>query len=86
LLIKVTQKHINNGIKELCSQCPVALALKDAIPEAIIVKAFEYRLVYLTKNKVCYQAPSPNSVRDFINRFDASLSVEPFEFEVEFAC
>ena len=76
--IHVTQEHIDNGIRDSCLQCPIALALLEALPiHDVWVHKEEISIFDATSNKVY----GPNlQVRDFITRFDAGEEVEPFSF------
>ncbi len=47
MLIKVTQEHIDNGIREDCNKCPVALALCTVLQDkAIKVSVFKDQLYF----------------------------------------
>ncbi len=77
--IKLTQSHIDAGVKGDCGSCPVALAVMEATgaKEAGVAGGSMwiegYRLITST----------PAAIRDFIDAFDAGRPVEPFEFDIE---
>lgn len=73
--IRVTQEHIDKGIRNDVCLCPVALALKSAgICEP-----------YVTGDEIEVGSASyspPEKVTNFIFKFDAGESVRPFKFSV----
>lgn len=77
-LIHVTQEHINNGRRRQCSQCPVALAIKDVCKPKSDVHV---GIRILIGNK--FAKHTPLDAERFIGRFDSSCSVEPFSFELD---
>jgi hypothetical protein len=76
MLIAVTQKNINAGLRANCSECPVALALQD--------HGFMDALV--TGSLVAYAGDRPLTLSDDvinrINVFDFYGEMEPFTFEL----
>ena len=79
MLITVTQKDIDLGIRKNCRVCPVALAVYRAINLPIEVSAFN----------VCHEgpygeiiAPLPPEATRFILDFDAGKEVGPFTFDL----
>lgn len=75
-LIKVTQDNINNAKVNL-TDCPVALALKDAGFNNPIVDCTGFR----AKG---FRGDFPDKANDFTRLFDARKPVEPFWFELEY--
>ena len=74
--IKVTQQHIDAGIKKKCLYCPVALAIKDVFPtEYVNVSDLYVRI----GDNVYDLFPI---VTRFILDFDYGYPVSPFEFEL----
>ena len=74
--IQVTQKHIDEGKKDHCFLCPVALALRDAgfgRPEVTV-----NRLYLLGAG--CFALP--DAAKTWIQDFDYGEPVQPFAFEV----
>ena len=77
LTINVTQKHINDGVRCECKDCPVALALKDAGATDVIAGFGQMAFSFNGKE---YQTPAPHAVVDFIYHYDNGESVAPFTF------
>ncbi len=75
MLIKVTEKHIRDGKKVDCLHCPVALAIREHIPNALVGPC------YMTTWEKG-DTPFPPEVTRFIRSFDLNEHVEPFEFEL----
>ena len=74
--IKVTQEHIDKGIRGKCRLCPIALAIKDEIGKIVMVNVFDVDI----DGQVIRL---PTTAFDFVQRFDADLKVSPFTFELE---
>lgn len=81
--IDVTQEDIEKGITGSCTRCPVALALRRAVPEAtnavvrkdcISVNPYDFYVESITPQKVAW----------FIFDFDGGGPAHPFTFEVDF--
>ena len=74
--IKVEQRHLDKGKAKIAGQCPIALAIKEYLPEFTFVSIgpfkafidiFGYQLVYdLSKNS-----------QEFIHKFDNLEKLEP---------
>ena len=85
-LIKVTVDHINKGRRGSCSDCPVALAIKDVVFgfRRIVVGPFDvdfYVYDHLGTNKT---VEFPLHVTKFIENYDCHRGVpQPFEFELD---
>ena len=82
LHITVTQKNIDEGVRENGQGCPIALALHDlgypyveVTPDGI---RWDADCEEMTANSVL-----PDAASWFISRFDNNDPVEPFEFDVE---
>jgi hypothetical protein len=79
LKIKVTEENIRNGQAYSTLFCPIALAIRDVLPDARVSSEFivddGYTIIL------------PQTARDFILRFDfpdCHLSpASPFEFEID---
>lgn len=79
--IEVTQEDIDRGIRESCTCCPIANAMKRILkPDDVRVRNKEtwtsYRYVELTHLL-------PNEAAKFIRYFDNGETVHPFTFELE---
>jgi hypothetical protein len=81
--IKVTDKHIHHGLRNDCGQCPVALAVKDAIPEAQDISVGDDDIDYVLYgyHRACLLDPE---VSRRISDFDRGRDMEPFEFTANF--
>ena len=95
--IKVTQKHINEGLPENCTKCAVALAVIEQFPNYVAtvtvnsndpdIKDFGIELHNLDEYLKTIFSKS-KTVNNFIYDFDKySLSInhaklKPFEFEL----
>jgi len=91
--ISVTQDHISAGKKEDCQKCPIALAITEALP-GIHVSVFgdlkstcnapvEFRNAYVRLDGIAHYLP--RDAASFIDDFDYSRKVHPFEFELEYS-
>jgi hypothetical protein len=74
--VQVTAQHIADG--ERCSpeNCPLALAIRDAVCGRISVGAY----IAIVGDEVVVL---PESAADFRRRFDCHGIGEPFEFELD---
>ncbi len=76
--VDICDRHIESGNMAECSSCPISLAIMEALPAA--------RRVYTNTKQVEFMLPDydyrnfalSTSGKNFINRFDTGLSVEPF--------
>lgn len=81
--ITVNQKHIDTGVRYNCSQCPIALAIKEALPNEKFVE------VYCWTAKVGRKSLGlPFAASEFIKHFDhnpdkAIRPVAPVSFELD---
>ena len=90
--INLEQRHINQGTKNECRDCPVALALLEALPGASLVTVGAAGMN--VGNKMItrlYHGPhdvhgtavyTPQAVVRFIHAFDDGHEVEPFTFNL----
>ena len=83
--VKVTPKHINQGLRRSYRQCPVALAICDAYTGAapvVLVDSDHAKIHEDYKDSVCYDLPYEAVA--FIKNFDVRDDlVEPFTFTLE---
>ena len=77
ILIKVTQKHINDGSYG-DNSCPIANAIADTIPFSN-PSVFPYFSCFYIKEKLIKSANSCRAQR-FISKFDGGKPVKPFNF------
>lgn len=83
MIIKVTQKHIDNGVKNNCEACPVALAMKDKGMRDIRVMPNMFECIEFTsKAGLIHLRDMPNKVMEFVAKFDTGKKVKPFEFRL----
>lgn len=78
MLIKLEQRHIDNGIRCQCDTCPWALAMNEATGKVWFVG----RVAYAQEGS-SDAGRLPNSVIDWIERYDHGEKVEPMEAEIE---
>ena len=78
MIINVTQEHIKKGNRSLCTECPIALAINEALSinhawvgmEEIRIDNWDTRL--------------PDEADIFISAFDRNVPVEPFSLELDY--
>lgn len=78
--VKVTQAHIDRGVRAVSDACPVFKAVEETLRGKIRIFAVTNMHVAVydkTGNRVIMLPPS---AYDFIQRFDRGDPVEPFEF------
>lgn len=81
--INVTQKHINKGVPEHCTACPIALATLDAIsagPDTTVTVDQDHITILRGGYRTRYDLPP--QAQDFIARFDGEMDVEALTFTV----
>ena len=81
--IKVTQKHINVGVTESCTHCPIGLVLIEKGMEEIEVTESWVRFQYrdeVSGELIREHCPLPKDAQTFVRKFDNEEQVEPFEF------
>lgn len=86
LTVEVTNEHIDMGLTNDCQQCPIALAIMDAIHDSKKL-AFDYvnrieagtDFIYLydTQGITIYHAYTPEDAAKFMRQFDAEIDVKP---------
>ena len=81
--VKVTEEHIDEGVKGCPRNCPVALAFWDA--GAVDVRIGAGRADWRMSNDDlrAVSAKLPERVQEFVGQFDHGEEVEPLEFEIE---
>lgn len=77
--IKVTQEHINRGIRRDDSKCAIALALKD---HGFRNPCVTDTNVCLDKNLRCYRDLSKRAMK-FVEKYDSNKPVKPFTFVIK---
>ena len=81
--IQVTQQDIDNGLKGLCTHCPVALAFKRVIQGGSVEVGDAAYIFPYNFDGPTVMITLPEFVHKFIRAFDSGNKVEPFEFECE---
>lgn len=84
ITVNVTQKHIANGQRNKCSQCPVALAVAERLHLPIPDSRWDNRLgvtdKYVFFYKESIQSDLPVKAMQFVCNFDDRKPVAPFSF------
>ncbi len=80
--VSVDQTHINMGVREEPTKCPIAFAIQEAQPhwEHIYVDG---AVVFCTREDVIYEYLLPQEASDFVQDFDTLVKVFPFKFEFD---
>jgi hypothetical protein len=78
--IKVTQDHIDRGVRRKPEFCPVALACKDAGFHHASVGLGSIELMKGDGPEI--YVDTPDEINDFICAFDSSKPVAPFEVDL----
>jgi hypothetical protein len=79
VVVKVTQRHINEGQRWSPSKDAVARALRAAG-----LRRWGSGFTSFTVGKYSKRVPMPDSVKEFIRLYDYDrLKCQPFEFEVD---
>jgi hypothetical protein len=82
MIVEVTRKDIRGGLRNIASDCPIALALNRKFNRDDI-------LVYPYKNGWAFSCHRgrvhcllPSSASRFAKRFDRGMKVQPFRFRI----
>ena len=75
--IEVTREDIDLGERGIHDSCPVALALKKAVPDAVGVSAGGLRVVFDNTTTLEFS----NSLADWIAGFDVGDNVQPITLQ-----
>ena len=82
--ITVTMQHIAAGVRDNCEQCPVALAIMKAFPDACCVAVGPDTCTIETPGGGKADVELPESALRFIWDFDDGAAVQPFTFTVDY--
>lgn len=82
--LSITQEDINLGKPGECSKCPVALALKRAVPIATFLEVDTRTIYFHEPPNLRWFAYTPGTVDAFIQTFDNRKPVAPFQVTLEF--
>ena len=80
--VTVTAEHIRHGVPGECGNCPIALALAEAINNPAWfahIQVFIVKAVVLSDDGT-WSVTLPEQAQAFIASFDTAHEVEPFEF------
>lgn len=77
--ITVTQDDIDNGHRNDCERCPVAIAIRRCIDVPYGVDVGGNTRIITPIGNFKY----PSTVRKFIHNFDNQLTVKPFTFNLK---
>ena len=75
--VSVTKKHIEMGIRGSFDHCPVALAVKDALPGEYIIALITFLQIGRT------QINCSNYITLWIRSFDQGNPMHPFKFTID---
>jgi len=83
--ISVTQEHIDSGVRNACSRCPVALAIAEHVRNGIFVHVNRHLAFKNDKDKkyLWESVLLPENVLDLIHHFDRAGTVKPIEFDLQ---
>lgn len=82
MIIHVTQDDIDHGLKNNCRVCPIALAIKRET-KALGVNVLHRSIVIIPSgNDPVRRYEHTAESFDFVTKFDAGQTVEPFQFEL----
>lgn len=82
--VNVTDTHIALGRPNCGNRCPVALALRDGIPDLEDVQVEGRYIAIRTGRAGPLRALVPTAAVEFINDFDCTDSAEPFSAVLDF--
>lgn len=84
MIIEVTEQDIDAGLRNSCFSCPVARAFQRKLETQVTVGHTD--AVVYRKGLFVATILLPEVVKLWIATFDAGKKVEPFSFEVDYAC
>lgn len=76
--LEITQADIDNGRKQSCGWCPVAIAVKRQLQLDDVSVGIDN--IWLGPDKY---TPLPHFIRDWIRNYDASRPVKPFTYKID---
>lgn len=82
--IKVTDFHIINGERRQARRCMVTLAVKPFVKEGIDVTVISDDILFGAHgDNVSVTVPFTDDVSRRISAWDAEVTIEPFEFDLD---
>jgi len=84
--VKVKRRHIEAGEVGDCNFCPVALAIRDAIPgvTGVMVDGEDAFFVLTLGEYQSYNASLDGKVKAAINDYDYNGDMKPFKFKLKY--
>lgn len=85
--ITVTADHIAEGIPGECTECPIALAIVEALPELTEVAVYTDRIGIWTERPPglgFIEVVLPAEAAAFIEAYDGTMDAQPFTFELDY--
>lgn len=82
MLIEVKQEHIDNGEARFCDACAVALAIKDAFPNAKNIEVQSAHDIWVDGTEYTVKEQDKPKLNSFIHYFDSEMKVEPITFNL----
>ncbi len=91
--VQVTQEHIQQGRRNKCKRCPIALAINELLMSGLIsvvsdgtVAVIDIAWVLIPNEESWYETlareDTPPSAAKFIHDFDRGFEVRPFSFQL----
>jgi hypothetical protein len=77
--IKVTEKHVENGVRSNSGYCMIAEAIKEQVPEARRVQA-DMNWISFTYKGYRMRCMTPNRPAAALANFDLGEAIAPFDF------
>lgn len=87
LRVEVTSEDIQSGKRGNARHCPIALAIEGALRQLDVQDYQDWQSSFAAvfdssiEQKLAIEIPE--SVRGFVNRYDLTLPVKPFSFDLE---
>lgn len=83
ITVKVTQDHINEGIRNACSECPVALSVTEVLKGGLLAYVTNCVIIrgQCDDKLVSKFYKFDDNTQRFIKDFDRGKPVKPMEFE-----
>ncbi len=89
--VNVTEADISNGLRLYGDRCPIALAMRRALPMypnlytsyGAVFSGSSSSMAFCRFNGTDERFPLPDCVLAFMRTFDNNHPVEPFSFDIE---
>ena len=69
--IRVTQEHIDAGVRRTCNLCPLTFAIEEVLGMPVRVS-----------HSLARRTNKPRKVENFIRHYDNGYDVKPFKFKL----